>query len=171
MNDEIGDITPCYTITLHRKSKHPAKRLWAAITDPAEIARWMDYPAQVDLRPGGDYRIDFSRTHDGVLDGVIVRVEPPRLLTYVWGLSVVEWSIEDVPAGGCKYRFVHNGLTDRGEGEEGLVAGWHEFLNRLDLHLDGRYIAVDEQKATWERLKGPYLDRLNAVLVPRRTTH
>ena len=51
MNDEIGDITPCYTITLHRKSKHPAKRLWAAITDPAEIARWMDYPAQVDLRP------------------------------------------------------------------------------------------------------------------------
>ena len=115
-----------------------------------------------------ELRIDFSRTNDGVLDGVIVRVELQRLLAYVWGLSVVEWSIEDAPAGGCKYRFVHNGLADRGEGEEGLAAGWHEFLDRLDLHLDGRHISVDQQKATWERLKGPYLERLNAVLVPRR---
>jgi len=84
---------------------------------------------------------------------------------------VVEWSIEDVPAGGCKYRFVHSGQADRGEGEEGLPAGWHEFLDRLDLHLDGRYITVDEQKSNWERLKRPYLERLNAVLVPRRVTH
>ena len=125
----------------------------------------------MDLRPGGDFRIDFSRTNDGVLDGVIVRVEPQQLLTYVWGWSVVEWSIEDVAAGGCKYRFVHNGLADRGEGEEGLAAGWHEFLDRLDLHLDERYITVDEQKSSWERLKTPYLERLNAVLVPRRMTH
>ncbi len=33
---------------------------------------------------------------------------------------------------GCRYTFVHNGLTDRGvdADEEGLPAGWHEFFDR-----------------------------------------
>jgi uncharacterized protein YndB with AHSA1/START domain len=91
MNDGIADITPCYTMSFSRSSKHSARRVWSAITDPAEIERWMDYPARVDLGPGGDYRIDFSRTG----------------------------------------------------------------------------IAVDEQKANWERLRAPYLERLNAVLRTR----
>jgi uncharacterized protein YndB with AHSA1/START domain len=171
MNDDIGEITLCYTIKFDRVSKHPAKRLWAAITDPAEIGKWMDYPARVDLRPGGEYVVDFSRTNEGALDGVIVRVRPERLLTYVWGWSVVEWSLEDVPGGGCKYRFVHNGQADRGEGEEGLPAGWHEFLIRFDRHLDGAYLTQEQQKANWERLKPRYLERLDKVLVPRRTRH
>jgi uncharacterized protein YndB with AHSA1/START domain len=158
VNVEIARITPCYTIAFDRRSGHPAKRLWSAITDAAEISRWMDYPAHVELRPGGDYRIDFSRTDDGALDGVIVRVEPERLLTYVWGLSVCEWKLADMAGGGCTFQFVHHGQVDSGDGEEGLAAGWHEFLDRLDLHLNGRYIPVDQQKAAWERLK-PF-DRL-----------
>src|SRR5262245_50651029 len=101
MNHDLGDITLCYTVKFDRMSKHPAKRLWQAFTDPAEISKWMDYPARVDLRPGGDYVVDFSRTNQGALDGVIVRVEPERRLTYVWGLSVCEWSLEDV-SGGCR---------------------------------------------------------------------
>ena len=168
MNEGLGEITACYTITFNRTSKHSAKRLWAAITDPAEITKWMDYPAKVELRPGGAWRVDFSRTGDGELDGVIVKVEPERVLTYAWGLSVVEWTLEDSPGTGCKYRFVHAGLADRGEGEEGLTAGWHEFLDRFDGHLDGRYITAEQQKASWERLKGPYRERLNRVLVPRK---
>jgi uncharacterized protein YndB with AHSA1/START domain len=169
MNDALGEITLCYTITFDRTSKHTAARVWRAVTDPAEISKWMDYPAHVELRPGGEYRVDFSRTNQGALDGVIVRVEAERRLTYVWGLSVCEWTLEDLRGGGCKYRFVHNGQTDRGDGEEGLAGGWHEFLDRFDLHLDGRYIDVAAQRARWEQLKGPYLERLNRVLVPRRT--
>ena len=168
MNDDIGEITPCYTVTFRRTSKHPAKRLWSAITDANEITRWMDYPARVELKRGGDWHIDFSRSNDGVLDGVIVRVEPERVLTYVWGLSLVEWTLEDQPGSGCKYRLVHAGLADRGEGEEGLPAGWHEFLDRLDRHLDGGYYTVPEQRANWERLKAPYLEQLDRVLVPRQ---
>ena len=171
MNDDIGEITLCYTVTFERRSKHSAKRLWRAITEPAEIAKWMDYPARVQLHRGGDYFVDFSRTNDGALDGIIIRVEPERVLTYAWGLSVVEWTLEDIPGAGCKYRMVHHGQDDRGEGEEGLPAGWHEFLDRFDLHLDGRYVTPAEQKANWERLKGPYLARLNDVLAPRRTRH
>lgn len=167
MNDELGEITPCYTITFRRTSKHSAKRVWAAITEPDQISAWMDYPATVKLAPGGEWHVDFSRTNEGALEGVIVRVEPERLLAYVWGMSVVEWTLEDID-GGCRYQFVHQGLADRGDGEEGLPAGWHEFLDRLDRHLDGATYTVGEQKANWERLKGPYLERLNRVLIPRK---
>ena len=168
MTDTLGEITTCYTITFGRTTRHPAKRLWRAFTDPAEIEKWMDYPARVDLRPGGAYFVDFSRTNQGSLDGIVVRVEPERCLTYVWGLSVCEWTLEDLAGDGCKYRFMHNGLTDRGDGEEGLAAGWHEFLDRFDLHLDDRYIGEAEQEARWQRLQPLYLELLNRALGTRK---
>lgn len=164
MDDRIGEITLCYTVTFRRQSQHSAARLWRAITEPAEVSKWMDFPARIDLRVGGHWHIDFSRENPGEeLPGVIVRVKPERLLTYVWGWSVVEWRLEDTP-NGCTYTFVHNGLADRGEDEEGLPAGWHEFLDRLDLHLEGRYINRAEQKANWMRLKPPYRDQLEQVM-------
>ena len=30
------------------------EKVWGAITDPAELARWFGDEAEVDLRPGGD---------------------------------------------------------------------------------------------------------------------
>ncbi|HTK98199.1 MAG TPA: SRPBCC domain-containing protein [Pseudomonadales bacterium] len=172
MNNGIGEISLCYTVTFERKSKHSAKRLWAAITDAREVGQWMNYPARVDLRVGGEWNIDFSATNDGVLPGIIVRVDPERVLTYVWGLSVVEWTLEDQPHG-CNYRFVHAGLADRGvdADEEGLPAGWHDFLDQFDHHLDGAHLTAKDRTANWERLKPMYRERLDRVLVPRRVNH
>jgi len=169
MNEDLGEITLCYTVKFDRRSKHSAKRVWAAITDPHEIGKWMDYPARVDLRVGGEWNVDFSRTNNGALAGVIVRVDAERVLTYVWGLSVVEWTLKDTP-GGCSYRFVQTGLADRGvdADEEGLPAGWHDFLDQLDHHLDGVHLTAEERKANWHRLKPSYRERLDRVLVPRR---
>lgn len=160
-----GVITRCYTVKFVRRSKHPAERLWRAITLPEEIEGWMSYPAQIDLRPGGDWRVDFSSTGEGELDGVIVRVETGRRLTYVWGWSVIEWLIEDTPeTGGCTYTFVQNGLADRGEDEEGLPAGWHDFLDNLDVHLEGRAQGREQRKARWLALKPRYRDQLDRVV-------
>ena len=99
-------------------------------------------------------------------------VEPDHVLTYVWGLSVVEWTLDDTPDG-CRYRFVHAGQEDRGvdAGEEGLPAGWHDFLDRFDRHLDGVHLSANERTANWQRLKPLYRERLDRVLVPRRVNH
>jgi uncharacterized protein YndB with AHSA1/START domain len=159
---DLGEITKCYTVTFHRRSKHPAERLWSAITEADEIAKWMGSPARVDLRVGGDYIVDFQGEGEGSLDGVIVRVETGRRLGYVWGWSYIEWSIEDGPRG-CSYTFVQNGLADRGEDEEGLPAGWHSFLDRLGGHLDGVYLSKDHEKQRWESLKPGYRKQLDAI--------
>jgi uncharacterized protein YndB with AHSA1/START domain len=164
MSDELGQVTKCYALTYDRTSKHSAERLWRAITQGDEVSQWMDYPAKVDLRVGGEWHVDFSRTDPGdEIPGVIVRVEDERKLTYTWGLSVIEWTIQPTDDG-CRYIFIQNGLAFRDiEDEEGLAAGWHEFLDRLDLHLDGVHIDEPAQKARWNELKPGYKERLDAI--------
>jgi uncharacterized protein YndB with AHSA1/START domain len=174
MNEELGEITKCYTMTFRRRSKHSPERFWRALTQPDEVAKWMEAPAKIDLRVGGDWFIDFAAASDASyseriegtedpLDGIIVRVEPERVLAFVWGWSVVEWTIEPADDG-CTYIFVHNGCADRGEGEEGLAAGWHGFLDQLDGHLDGLPVAKDEGEAMWKRRHDPYLEKLEAAI-------
>lgn len=162
MSEELGTVTPCYTIAFERRSKHSAERLWLALTSPDEVEKWMEGPAKVDLRVGGEWFVDFPDQSDGDLVGVIVRVEPERVLTFAWGLSVVEWTII-AAADGCTYTFVQTGLADRGLDEEGLPAGWHAFLDQLDEHLDGISTSADERKARWEQLKPPYRELLDAA--------
>jgi uncharacterized protein YndB with AHSA1/START domain len=126
---DLGEITPCWTITFRRESRHPPPRLWQAITDPDEVSKWMGYPARIDLRPGGDYHLDFSKPHQGddagELDGVIVRVQKERTLALVWGRSVLEWAIEPHGAG-SRYSFRHHGQEPPSEGDrhtdEGIAA-------------------------------------------------
>jgi uncharacterized protein YndB with AHSA1/START domain len=173
MTDELGDVTKSYTITFHRRSKHSAARVWRALTDPDEVERWTEAPAKVDLRVGGSYVL-FAEA-DEPEACVIVQIEPEHVLTYVWGLSnppawgrrasVVQWTIDgDEDGDGCTLTFVHNGCADRGDGEEGLAAGWHGFLDQLDGHLDGTTISADEGKEIWERRHEPYLERLTAAI-------
>jgi len=163
---ELGELTRCYTIAFERRSKHPSERLWRAITDPGRVSKWMQYPARIDLRVGGDYFVDFSRTSPENLDGVIVRVEPERTLAYVWGVSVVEWKLE--PDGsGCRYTFVHHGMPRRDvDDEEGVAAGWHLWLDDLESVLDGA-TPGPEDPGVYAELSVPYRERLAEVMGPR----
>lgn len=159
---ELGEITRVWTITFDRKSKHSPQRLWQALTDPDEVSKWMAYPARIDLRPGGEYHVDFSRDNSGELDGVIVRVEPERLLAYVWGYSVIEWTIE--PDGdGCRYTFADHGNPTTEAGVD-ISAGWHAWLDSLDAHLDGKTLTRAQEQEHSQRVTPAYKERLDEVL-------
>ncbi len=157
---DLGVVTRCWTIRFERRSKHPVSRLWRAITDASEVGKWMGLPARIDLRVGGDYRVDFP-PGQGELDGVIVRVQTERTLAYVWGVSVVEWTLE-ADGDGCRYQFTHHGqppgLVDD---EAGIAAGWHAWLDDFDAHLDGITRDAGGEDAL---LLPPYQKRLAEVL-------
>ena len=163
MND-LGEITRCYSLRYERRSKHSPERLWRAITDASELSRWMSYPARVDLRVGGDYTVDFSRTSEGTLDGVIVRIEPARRLAYAWGTSVIEWTLE--PDGdGCRYTFAHHGMARRDiPDEEGVAVGWHLWLDDFEAHLSGALPTLDASRTRSRELAKTYRARLDEVL-------
>ncbi len=165
MNDELGEIRPCYGVWFTRRSKYPPARLWRAITDSSEVSRWMTYPARIDLRPGGEYYVDFGRTNEGALDGVISHVEPERRLVYVWGTSTVEWALE--PDGnGTNYLFAQHGLYPRPiPDEEGLAAGWHSWLDDLDSFIETGVASPETQgRPRWLKLKEDYRPLLAEVL-------
>jgi len=160
---DLGTITRCYSVRYDRNSKHSAERLWRAITDPAEVTAWMQYPARIDLRVGGEYFVDFAKTNSGALEGIIVAVEPNRLLRYAWNTSIVEWTIRP-SAGGCTHSFLQTGLADRGPGEEGLVAGWHAWWDDLDLYLDEKPLPALSERDAWRALGERYKPLLAEVL-------
>lgn len=58
------------------------ERVWTVLTDPAQIGEWfgMGRPAEIDLRPGGVFRLDFGA--NGVFPNRIVAVDPPRRFSY-----------------------------------------------------------------------------------------
>ncbi len=160
----LGAIGRCYSVTFQRCTPHAPARVWQAVTDPRGVARWMGYPARIDLRVGGQYVVDFEGPGKGGLDGVITRVECERTLRYVWGLAVVGWELEP-HGGGCRYRFVHHGQNPRGiPDEEGLPAGWHVWLEDLECHLDGAGTPHQADSPRWRQLKRRYRPLLESAL-------
>ncbi len=79
------------TLRLRRAFPAPPERVFRAWTTPAEMKQWtapgaMTPVAEVDLRPGGRYRIHM-RAPDGAehhLVGGYRVVDPPKKLVYTW---------------------------------------------------------------------------------------
>ena len=110
--------------------------VWQLLTDPTEMVRWMGETAEVDLRPGGAYRLEIVPGHTA--GGAFVEIDPPRKLVYTWGWesgpvpvgsTTVEYEL--VPRdGGTLLRFRHSGLP----GDEAAAShahGWDHYFERL----------------------------------------
>ena len=158
----LGEITPCWTITFERDTKHPVAKVWAFITEPERVSGWVNCPVRIDLRVGGEWHVDFAER--GERDGVIVRVEHERRLAYVWGLAVIEWELE-ADGDGCRYRFVHHGQKPGlSPSEEGLAAGWHGFIASLEASLDDLAYDGARDQSVVDETTPAYRERLRQVL-------
>lgn len=124
-------------VTIHA----PPEAVWAALTDPAAIRAWMgdDRTVEVDLRPGGSFRL-----FNGGTTGTIQSFEIGRRLTCSWRQgewpaewedSRVEWTLTPVD-GGTRVHLVHDRLPNRQE-RDGHDEGWDAyFLGPLQESLE-----------------------------------
>lgn len=118
----------------------PPDRVWRAISDPAELARWFPQRATWDLRPGGEGT--FWWDGHGSFPIRVEAVEPERYLAWRWGLEVdedpdvaesatlVEWWIVPRAEGGTTLRMRESGFrfeSHRSENDQ----GWTEELGEL----------------------------------------
>ena len=77
---------------------------WEAISEPAELERWLAEEAELDPEPGGDVAVRF---HDGAeREGVVEEAEPGERLALrwwdvgePWDASRVELTLDDAPGG------------------------------------------------------------------------
>ncbi len=84
---------PSVSLTLKRHYKAPPERVFAAWTTPELLARWMaprdDFAptvAEVDLRPGGQYRFAMSAPNGDrpVASGTFEEIVPNERLVLTW---------------------------------------------------------------------------------------
>lgn len=102
----------------------PPEHVFASLTDPAQIARWFGWEADVDLRIGG-------RVTLGV-DGRIFELEPSKTLAYADDEgAVVRWELEDT-GGKTHLTFVQSGYAnDELDNAAQHEAGWLGSLAEL----------------------------------------
>ena len=143
-HSSLGEIVTAadgsLTIRFERQLAHPPERVWAALTEPAQLAQWF-MPGTLEPSRGG--RVHLDSGEEGGTVGEVLAWEPPRLLTYSWvreggagAHSLVRWELH--PQGEDRTLLVleHSGLEQHIAHDYG--AGWHDFLDRLPDHLGGR---------------------------------
>ena len=111
--------------------------VWQFWTDPERLVRWMGKVASIDVRPGGDIRIEYG--NGAVMLGTVLEADAPSRLVFTWGWedpnelirpggSRVEVDLDDA-VGGTRLRLRHLGLPP--EEAAGHAEGWDYFLGRL----------------------------------------
>jgi uncharacterized protein YndB with AHSA1/START domain len=136
-------------VRLERRLTHSVQRVWRAITDPTELARW--FVAPVDWKP------ELGETWEAMgQTGEITELEAPRLLAWRWGKE--EFRFELRPDGECCLLVFTHIFEDRALGAQ-HAAGWEAYLNRLDSHLAGGYLSEQEAHEVVPELHERYAER------------
>ena len=124
--------------------KTTPERLWEAITDPEQRAKYsFGVRVDSDWEPGSEYRSAVPGVVE-IAAGENLEVEPPRRLVQtfqaLWsegveseGVSRVTWEIESVGSS-CQLRVVHDHLSEGANSE--LFGGWPMILSGLKTLLE-----------------------------------
>jgi uncharacterized protein YndB with AHSA1/START domain len=138
------------SLTLKRRLKAAPGKVFRAWTDPEKIVRWFgprdtvadSVRAQVDLRPGGRYRMSFT-TDDGEhhqVGGVYREVVPDSRLVFTWAWrttpereSLVIVTI--VPDGDGSLLTLHHEQFFDQKARDGHERGWTGTLDKLEQFL------------------------------------
>jgi uncharacterized protein YndB with AHSA1/START domain len=154
--DTIGGKT---VLRFERRLAHPPRKVFRAISDPAEMRHW--FPARVDteLRAGAPIRFTFEEDFDfDAPDGEVLEVDPPKLFVFTWGDDVLRWEV--VPDGdGSRLFFSQTiaggGISGGRAGSARNAAGWDVCLAALAAQLDGK----PAPEIPWFPLFEAYIER------------
>ena len=158
-----------YQLRFERHYAKPIARVWAALTTPAQLAQWFA-PGELALTLGGSIHLAFT-DGQGVIDGEVTALEPPRLLEFTWtdhgnDLGVVRWEL--TPDGdGTQLVLIHT-ISDAAR-DFGLpaLAGWTMMLGRLAALLEGQPVPLLGEG--WQEYHDHYA-RVDAMGTPHTAT-
>ena len=125
------------SVVVEREIGHAPEKVWRALTQGPLMADWLmanDFeatvgrPFQLKSQPYGDW--------NGIIDGQVLSLEPPKRLSYTWvslGVeSVVTFTLTPTAAG-THLKMVQDGFKAGQEANlQGATYGWRNFLAKLD---------------------------------------
>jgi uncharacterized protein YndB with AHSA1/START domain len=147
MSTTIADDTITAEITIAA----PAERIFEALTDPAQRAKWWGLKgrfetthAESDLRPGGRWMMSGTGMAGTPfhVSGIYRTIERPRVLAFTWIPSWDEEATEtlvrfdlDEQDGATKVRLTHSGFAS--EGSRDRHKGWPQIMGWLKGYAEG----------------------------------
>jgi uncharacterized protein YndB with AHSA1/START domain len=151
---ELTDQWP--VIRFERQFAQPVERVWAAVTEPAQLAEWLAY-ADVELHPGGRFELQFHHRDEATKSlGQVTAVETNRMLEFTWypdKLGDSRVRIELTPnEHGCLLVLTHAFPESYGIPE--TLGGWHVHLDALRAQLTGE--PYDLNTAPWRSVLAHY---------------
>lgn len=146
-----------------REFRHSCERVWAALTEPEQLATWSPFLASHALDEVGAVTltmIDGDNAED--LAGKVTRVEAPNLLEYTWATDVLRWELTPVGTG-CRLTLEYT--TDDRDMMPKVAAGWHLCLAVADAQMKGErqdpIRGGDARDYGWENLAKQYGEALD----------
>ncbi|MFU8872949.1 SRPBCC family protein [Micromonospora sp. SL4-19] len=147
-----------------RDLRHPPEKVWAALTEPDQLAQWAPFLTSRDLGTTGDATLstlDGDRHFDA--PATVLRAERPTLLEYTWGDDLLRWELAPADSG---TRLTLRHRIDKADVAAMTAAGWHLCLDVADHLLDGDPVGpirgADALNFGWAELRTAYAERLDS---------
>ena len=147
-------MTEPFTVRREVQITAPPATVFAFLTDPEKILRWMGTEATVEPHLDGLYLVNVSRTD--IAQGRFTEVIPVHRLAYSFGWqgsdrippgsSLVEIDLIE-RQGGTLLRMTHSGLPDA-EASAAHEQGWMHYLARLAVAAAGGEPGRDPRRKT-----------------------
>jgi uncharacterized protein YndB with AHSA1/START domain len=152
-----------WTLVFVRELHYPPELVWAALTEPAQLAAWAPFLADRDLGTAGDATLTMV---DGdtrqQMAASVLRAEPPARLDYTWGPDLLQWDLA-VTGTGTRLTLRHT-IADRDVAPV-MAAGWHLCLDVAEHLLEGAPIGpirgADALNFGWSDLRSAYARKLD----------
>jgi len=152
-----GELTPVdgrWQLRFRRRLAHPPEKVWRALVEPEHLAAWFPQRVVGERAAGARLRFEHDQSGTDAFDGEMLRFEPPRLLEFTWGPDVLRFELE--PDGDHTVLTLFDTFDAEGKAARD-AAGWHECLDRLAAHVDGRPLGA--WGAPWPELNDAYVAR------------
>ncbi|MEV6271011.1 SRPBCC family protein [Kribbella sp. NPDC051936] len=137
-NETLRTIEGRSVLRMERRLRHSAEKVWRALTEPEQLARW--FPASVNLQPRIGSTVEYLMDGEPAGGGEVLEFDPPRVFAITWNGEVLRWEL--LPAdSGCLLVMSHT-FDDR-FGAASFASGWTLCLDGMEMILDGKSIDVE----------------------------
>ena len=133
---------------------HPQEKVWRAITEPEQLARWFPSTIEGERAAGARLRFAFPNGLAPPMDGEMLAYDPESLIEFGWGPDVLRIELREV-AEGTELTLLDT-LEERGKAARD-GAGWHTCLDALEKALAGEDGARADQN-TWAKVHPHYVE-------------
>jgi len=157
-------------LRFERRYRHPIARVWRAISEPAEMAKW--FPSNVigeraagaaleflddDQRAAAQAAGEPTRAEGPMFHGTVVVHDPPNVFSFTWGGELLRFELH-AEAENTVLVFTH--VLSHSSIAARTGAGWHACIGALD-RLLGSDVSEGED---WKAVYDDYIDRAGPEL-------